>query len=91
MKKLKLWNGRCYDVLPKNQWRKDGQTGHVFVAAYSVRDIQQLCDEHGLCKPTNYEVSVFWSAGCWGNTMEGITPERGIWLAYGPGKPERIA
>jgi hypothetical protein len=29
------------------------------------------------------EINVYFSKGCWGNVMEGITPERGAWVEDG--------
>jgi hypothetical protein len=90
-KELKLWNGRCYGVLPDNEWKRDGHVGHVYVAAYSMSDARRLCVELGLYDPGYTEVSKYWSAGAWGNSMTGITPERGVWVGYGPrDKPTRI-
>lgn len=86
-KKLRLWNGRPYGVLPVNQCRD----AHIFVAAYSVADARRVCVEAGMYDPGAHEVSNYWSADCWGSAMEGVTPERGLWVVrrYG-GKPERI-
>jgi len=73
MKKLKLWNGRSYGVI--------GSVidSHINVAAYSRVDVRRLCLEAGLNDPGDTEIKEYWSE-CWGNSMSGITPERGIWL-----------
>lgn len=90
-RELKLWNGRCYCVLPGSKWKKNGETGHVYVAAYSMADARRVCVEAGLFDPGATEVSKYWNAGAWGNSMDGITPERGVWLQYGySGQPVRI-
>lgn len=90
-RKLKLWNGRCYGVVPQGEWKRNGKTGHVFVAAYSANDVRTLCRELGLCDPGANEIKVYWSAGSWGTSMEGITPDRGVWIVYGPGdEPTRL-
>jgi hypothetical protein len=90
-KQLKLWNGRCYGVVPRNQWKRDGHVGHVYVAAYSANDVRRLCRELGLGDPGAHEIKVYWNKGSWGNSMAGITPERGVWIGYGPrDKPTRL-
>lgn len=80
MKKLKLFNGR--------DWECRG--GHLYVAAYSVKDAAELSsaayrkingleDRTDIAATTISEVNVYWSKGCWGNDMNSITPERGVW------------
>jgi hypothetical protein len=88
MKNLKLWNGRPYSVLPADQWKGNC----IYVAAYSIADIQRLCGELGLGIPSRNEISVYWSAGCWGTRMEGIKVERGIWVGreYVKEAPTRV-
>jgi hypothetical protein len=89
-RKLKVWNGRPVGILPTSQWKRGGETAHVYACAYSVADLQNLCDELGLHRVPASEVRVYWSP-LWGRQMGGIAPERGIWIAYGyTGKPERI-
>lgn len=68
-KQLKIWNGR-FD-----------QRGHCYVAAYSRKQAAEL-----LCKAKGYkaeglllgrmirEIQVYFSAGAWGNSMDGIEP-----------------
>ena len=96
MKTLKIYNG--------SDWRHRG--GHLYIAAYSLADAVRLVNEayrkiHGYedrpdinCVNVNY-ANNYWSKGCWGNSMDGITPERGVWHAKAiPGglteKPVRI-
>ena len=96
MKKLKIWNG--------GDW--DSKGGHLYVAAYSQKDAADLASE-AYRKVRGYtdrpdlkmigisEIRTYWSPNCWGNAMDGITPERGVWWAKGDkfgrcGKPERI-
>lgn len=84
---LKLWNGRPYGVLPQEDWK----TAHIFVAAYSAADARRVCVEAGQSDPGANEVSKYWSAGCWGNSMDGVTPERGLWVVHGvDGMPQRL-
>ena len=87
MKKLKLFNGRPYEVLGHDNTRDL----HLYIAAYSVADLQRLCLEAKLSKPSRYEIAVYWNKGTWGNPMIGVKPERGIWKVVGwNGKPERL-
>lgn len=97
MRKLKIFNGRDWDC----------RGGHLYIAAYSIQDAADLANEayrklNGYTDrpditPTSAgEIRTYWSKGCWGNAMDGITPERGVWWvkkSYGPdasGKPERL-
>jgi hypothetical protein len=70
-KKLKIWNGRGHG-------RKYGR-GHIYVAAYSQKQAAELVskacygEEHSDNVSVN-EIRVYYSAGSWGNTMNGITP-----------------
>ena len=89
-RKLKIWNGRPYGILPTQEWKKGGQAAHVYACAYSVSDLQSLCVELGLEPVTRSEVSKYWSPH-WGIQMREIAPERGIWVAYGySGRPARV-
>lgn len=91
-KKLKLWNGRCYGPLPPSQWKRNGEQANIYVAAYSREDARRVCTEAGLLDPGVIEIRDYWSEGGWGNPMNGITPERGIWVLYGyHGLPERLS
>ena len=92
-KKLKLFNG--------GDWGHQG--GHLYVSAYSVKDAADLVNQayrklsgsenSKVCSVS--EIQTYWSKGCWGKSMVGITPERGVWWAPEVtngycGKPERI-
>lgn len=89
-RKLKVWNGRAYGVLPHSQWKRDGESASVYICAHSVNDIRDLCVSLGLHAPAKSEIQNYWSP-CWGNPMDGIEPERGVWVQYGYSeKPERI-
>lgn len=73
---LKLWNGRCYSVLPP-EWQKGS---HAYIAAHSVADIRRLCEEMGLPNwPSAHEVTMYFSP-CWGDPMKGVTPARGVFF-----------
>lgn len=69
-KPLRLWNGR---------W-EDGKT--AFVAAYSRADAGRLlCQAAGKdLRGIDNELKDYFNQ-CWGDTMNGITPERGVWVA----------
>jgi hypothetical protein len=87
MKQLKIWNGRPYGVLPSSQWKGT----HIYVAAYSVADVQRLCGELGLHIPSRNEITEYWSKNCWGDSMKGIPVERGVWMTEGYGSmPKRL-
>ncbi len=77
------------------------------MAAYSVKDAVDLCnqayrklenfeDRPDINPTTASEINVYWSKRCWGNPMDGITPERGLWMQDRPyggstsDKPRRI-
>lgn len=88
MRQLKLWNGRS----TFQAYRKGAHSAHVYVAAYSVADIRRLCVEVGYPDPGYSEIKNYWHARCWGRSMDGITPERGIWIVYDwRGVPERLS
>jgi len=97
MRKLKLFNGRDWDC----------RGGHLYVAAYSEKDACDLSNEAyrrlkgytdrpDIKATTLNEVRNYWSKGCWGDRMIGITPERGLWWVeqnYGSkssGAPRRL-
>jgi hypothetical protein len=71
-KVLKIWNGRGSE-----------DRSHLYLAAYSRADAARLLVEaypyttvgQGIPELKNYFVE-----GCWGKTMDGITPERGVWI-----------
>ena len=94
-KQLKIWNG--------GDWEHSG--GHVWVAAYSRAEVSRLVSEayskiHNRSNQDfNYvtvnEIKDYYTEGCWGDAMNGIEPERGVWWAKANvggvhGKPERI-
>jgi len=65
-RKLRIWNGRGHGRLLGNH--------HFYVAAYSVREAVQIINEHAKCHITSNEINEYYSQ-CWGNPMNGITPE----------------
>lgn len=82
MKTLKLYNGR---------WYEDGWTKHCYIAAYSRADAGRLYAQAGRgSRGVDAELRDYFSE-CWGNSMEGIKPERGLWIQEDAfqGKPVR--
>lgn len=95
-RKLKLWNGRaycCHNPQDGN-WRDvSPYSATIYAAAYSRADLRRLIEAYCGRDPGDREIKEFWSAGCWGRHMEGVNPERGLWLrANGPNsQPIRLA
>lgn len=90
-KPLRLFNGRPYGILPHMEWNKGGSITHLFIAAYSIADLRRLCVELGLNDPGRYEINEYWNKDAWGTHMDGIEPERGLWIKEDyNSKPERI-
>lgn len=83
-KELKMWNGR---------WLEKGNYKHIYVAAYSKMDACRLLAQAS-GRNTNprywyHEITVYFSQA-WGDPMNGITPERGVWVSeHRSGKPVR--
>ncbi len=79
---LKVWNGLVCEVV-EGKLRQCPAS----VCAYSQKDAITLLGQ--LKYPTTlYEFRMMWS-DCWGNSMNAIVPERGLWLEYQKNKPER--
>jgi hypothetical protein len=98
-KPLILFNG--------GDWNHSG--GHLFIAAHSISDAARLMElarikvKNLKCGSDTFlvnrnirEIREYFSKGVWGQTMQGITPERGVWHAKEVGggwhadKAERI-
>ena len=73
-KQLKCWQGIGFvpQLGEKEAW--------IYVAAYSISDIATVCAEVGLFPPSYNEVKKYWY-GTWGNNMNGIPIERGVWAS----------
>ena len=83
MKTLKLYNGR---------WNAYGKYRHCYIAAYNRADAGRLyAQASGGTRGVDYELRDYFSK-CWGDSMDGIIPERGLWLQEGnyASKPVRI-
>lgn len=84
-KELKIWNGRggCIWERQLPIELQGHRAYHIYIAAYSVADACRLINEvNGYERNNAQEIKVYFSKGCWGNNMEGITPERGIWISH---------
>jgi len=100
-KPLKLMNGRggclrnTHDPIAGPKWQAASWHSdcHGYIAAYSRADAVRMIQDY-LGRPgigLDAELKTYWSMGCWGNSMDGVTPERGIWLSIGRnGKPFRV-
>jgi hypothetical protein len=69
MKKIKILNGRWQNCL-----------GHAYVGCYSYKQAIELLKQAGYQFITMSEINVYWSKGCWGNAMNGIEPQIGVWF-----------
>jgi hypothetical protein len=65
---------------------------HAYVCAKSRADVcRMLADWSGHSgRGLGSYIRDYWSAGHWGDSMNGITPERGLWIQYERAKPVRI-
>lgn len=84
-RKLKVWNGDLIFNEPDLEGRPQL---HVSICAYSQKDAVELLRGHGH-RVTLHEFRGYW-IGCWGNSMDGIEPERGMWVEYERYVPTRI-
>lgn len=92
---LKLWNSTdgLYMRAETPFWAgiPHNATVHAYVAAYSVKDLQELISGYSRGgAPSAGRVRDYWHAGTWGRVMDGIEPERGLWLAH-DGVIEKVA
>jgi hypothetical protein len=92
-KMLKVWNG--YDLCcrnhrdPRYKHTQPYQTRAAAVAAHSRADALRVIEEYTGRKPSVSYFRDFWSP-CWGNKMDGITPERGLWIEFEKGTMTRV-
>jgi hypothetical protein len=99
MKKLKIWNGRGWGNQRYDKEHKliPDPTGkeyceHFYVCANSVAHAIRLINEVAGRNVANYrEANEYWNKGCWGNAMDGVQQEIGVWTTqeYND-KPKRI-
>jgi hypothetical protein len=95
MAKLKIWNGNAQALVPYAEAAKRGLRHNSHVTAYGCAPSRSaLCrmiqEWSGKSRSLDGYIRDYWSAGCWGDSMKGIEPEAGLWVAYEYGKPERV-
>ena len=66
-----------------------GATVHAHIAAHSRADARRVVEEYCGRSPSDHEFKGYFSP-CWGDVMEGVEPERGLWLQVGHGKPVQV-
>lgn len=85
-KTLQIWNGRGFTV-----WETKIHFDHAYVCAESGAEAVKLLQKAGHTGMNYNELKNYWSKGCWGNSMDGITPEKGVWANQGHCDPvERL-
>ena len=90
MRKLRVWNGRGYDCRKRDdpRWEKlgFGDAPHANICAYSRADARRVVGEYSGDDMSDAEIKEYW-AECWGNSMNGIKRERGLWLEFNSNEP----
>lgn len=82
---LKIWNGRGWGMRNTPEYVE-----HCYVAAHSRADAVRLINElDPRAMMTDREIKEYFAEGCWGNVMDGITPERGVWVTR-TGKSDEV-
>lgn len=85
-RKLKVWNGHLLFInSDEGALSKDK---HVNICAYSQEDALALLSEYGHSMTLGYFRNYWFN--CWGNSMDGIEMERGIWVEFREGIPVRL-
>ena len=77
MKKIKCWNTGDVSCLGYC----DEPNARASVGAYSREDARRMIEEYCGVKPSVSELRDYWSP-VWGLAMEGIEPERGLWIQW---------
>lgn len=83
VRKLKVWNGNTF-ISYKGKMLQ----AHCNVCAYSQKDAVELIGEYTYGKISLGEFRNYW-APCWGNSMDGIERERGVWIEFERDVPVR--
>lgn len=83
--KLKLWNGHasCCRKTGDPLWkgfRPHQGSDRIYAAASSRAELRRMIEAYCGRDPGDHEIKTYWNQGCWGNDMENITPEKGLWL-----------
>jgi len=73
---VKVFNGRGQHYWDGKQWEA---VEHVYIGAKSKADAVRVMREHGFKQFMISELNTYFSP-CWGNSMEGVTPARGVWV-----------
>ena len=92
MRALKLWNGNAECCRrPGKPWDDIPRRASVRLnaAAYSRADLRRLIAEYASSGPSAHEIKTYFSE-CWGNSMKGIAPERGLWIEVEREPPVRL-
>lgn len=88
---LKLWNGRANPTCRKysdSRWPEEHHRNvHGYVCAYSRADARRVIEQYCGRLPPDSELKNYWVEGAWGREMEGVTPERGLWLQFDRSQP----
>lgn len=94
MPELKLWNGRGYSCRNPQDPRWNGvRDVHAYICATSRADARRIVKAYtGRDRLSDHELKTYFAEGLWGNAMDGVTPERGLWLCFGqtPNKPVKV-
>ena len=93
-RKLKVWNGRgyCANASDRDErWKscKRNDPLHINICAHSREDARKVIEEYCGKLPSVAELRDYFSP-CWGNSMNGITPERGLWIEFEMNKPVKV-
>ena len=93
-KPLKLFNGRgiCCRKSQDPLWKNHPSNASVsaYIAAFSRADAARVIEEYCGTRPSAGELKNYFTEGHWGNSMDGIEPERGLWLKFRNTNPVRV-
>lgn len=98
-KPLKIWNGRGFESLGDHLYicaKNRRQAARLMLEAWLKIKSLDTTRDWSLELGRNYrKITNYFCEGAWGNSMDGITPEIGVWYAPAiggghAGKPERI-
>jgi hypothetical protein len=93
---LKIWNGNVQSMVPYEEAKRHGISyngyAHGYGCARSRADLCRMIIEwSGGSRGLDAYIRDYWSEGAWGIAMDGIAPERGLWVQYGYGaQPQRV-
>lgn len=96
---IKLFNGRGWIAAngPDDRWGKVKDPGavHLFIGAYSQKDAVEVVKQYVApefhATVSLSEIRRYFNKNAWGTTMDGIAPERGMWIQWEySAKPERV-